>query len=284
MPNRSHDKTQRSKRIAPSLSLKLEATGGDNPNVDAEDFFSTAKKWLEALKAFAKDQGQAVKWEIVDLRKSSALIEVQPVKVKTGKSVPILAKKWDAGFKKIAKQGRSPKTFTPESLAALQEFVSSIPRDTIVSLGNGTDASRLPVTAFTIRHVQEAIEHLPQQPRAEYESYGNIRGRLAVLNSWNQEDRSFRLQLPLDPSKPVKCTYKDASLVSELGEGFEGMVEIAGKLRYKPNQAWPFSASVDHIRVLPKKTTLGLKDLVGLIHLPEGQDSVSYVRRLRDAE
>jgi hypothetical protein len=62
------------------------------------------------------------------------------------------------------------------------------------------------------------------------------------------------------------------------------MVEITGKLRYRPEHPWPFAADVEHIITLPRKPKVSLKDLVGLVKLPEGQDSVTYVRSLRDAE
>ena len=86
MPKRPRDSTRTPKlkqKSSPSLSLKLESTDKHNPNVDAEEFFSTAEKWLDALITFAKERGEHVKWEIVDLRKSSAFIQVQPVKIKT---------------------------------------------------------------------------------------------------------------------------------------------------------------------------------------------------------
>lgn len=59
-----------------SLSLKLETTDKKRRNVDADDFFCAAEKWLRALKAFAKERGEHVTWEIVDLQKSSALVQV----------------------------------------------------------------------------------------------------------------------------------------------------------------------------------------------------------------
>lgn len=265
-----------------SLSLKLETADKSRPNVDVDDFLSTAEKWLRALKTFAKEQGEHVKWEIVDLRKSSALIQVQPVRIQTGKPVPKLVRKWDSGLRQMEETGRPVSTFSPESMSALYAFIVSVPRETVVSVGNGT--SRLPITSYTQHAIEAVVRHLPEQPRAEYLAQGSIRGRLAVLDSWNPEDRSFRLQLPLNPTRPVKCTYRDVSLVSALGVGFEGMVEITGKLKYKPEQPWPFAADVDQIRVLPRKPAVGLNELVGLVHLPEGQDSVSYVRSLRDAE
>jgi hypothetical protein len=267
-----------------SLSLKLETTDKKRRNVDADDFFATAEKWLRALKTFAREQGEHVKWEIVDLRKSSAFIEVQPVKVNTGKPIPTLARNWDYGLRKIEKTGTPSPKFTPDALSALHDFVFSIPKDTVVSIGNGSTHERHQITPSTQRSVEQAATHFPPQPRTEYVSKGSIRGRLAVLDSWNPEERSFRLQLPLAPARPVKCTYRDTNLVSELGEGFEGMVEINGDLKYKPEQPWPYAADVEHIRVLPRKPKITLKDLVGLLRIPDGQDSVTYVRGLRDAE
>src|SRR5215472_7116561 len=88
-----------------SLSLKLETTDKNRRNVDADDFFLAAEKWLRALKTFAREQGEHVKWEIVDLRKSSALVEVQPVKVKSGKPAPALVRHWEQGIRKIEKTG-----------------------------------------------------------------------------------------------------------------------------------------------------------------------------------
>src|SRR5260370_1250482 len=127
-----------------SLSLKLETTDKKNPNVDVDDFLTTADKWLRALKTFAKEQGQNVKWEIVDLKKSSALIQVQPVKIKTGKPAPALVQKWEEGLRKIEQTGKPAPKFTPEALSALREFVFSVPANTKVSIGNGMPVERHP--------------------------------------------------------------------------------------------------------------------------------------------
>src|SRR5438445_2288622 len=58
-------------------------------------------------------------------------------------------------------------------------------------------------------------------------------------------------------------TYRDPALVTSLGEGFEGTVEITGLLSYKPDQPWPYAADVDRIRVLPRS----LEDLSKLLNL-----------------
>jgi hypothetical protein len=104
-----------------------------------------------------------------------------------------------------------------------------------------------------------------------------------VLDSWKPKERSFTLQLPLAPNQPVKCTYVDRQLVEKLGGSFEGTVEITGKLHYKPDHPWPSAVEVENIRPL-NKVPVSLKDLAGLVTLPPGINSVSYVRSVRDAE
>ncbi|SRR5947199_7489743 len=284
MPKRKREPTPKLSQDQLSLSLKLETTDRNKPNVDADDFFLAAEKWLRALKIFAKEQGEHVKWEIVDLKKASALVEVQPVRVETGKPVPNLVRKWEQGLKKVEQTGRPAPKLTPDALSALRDFVFSIPTNTVASIGNGPASERHKVTPLTQRRIEQAVAAFPPEPKKEYVAQGSIRGLLAVLDSWNPEERSFRLKLPMAPAKPVKCTYRDISLTAELGESFEGMVEITGQLRYKPEHPWPYAADVEHITTLPRKPKVSLKDLVGLVKLPEGEDSVSYVRSLRDAE
>jgi hypothetical protein len=280
MPKRNRDKHADDDRLA--VSLKLESVDKKHPNVDAEEFLETAEKWLRALKTFATEQGERVKWEIVELKKASAFIEVKPVKAKTGAPLPALVKSWHEGLEKIEKTGNPAPKFSPESLMALRAFVLSVPQDSKVFVGSGSQFHQ--ITSVTQKRIEQAAVHFPQQETGEYVSRGSIRGRLAVLDSWNPKDRSFRLQLPLAPNKPVECTYPENSLSSELGEGFDGMVEVTGLLKYQPSQPWPYAADVESIRVLPRKPKVTLQDLVGLVRLPEGQDSTSYVRGLRDAD
>lgn len=287
MPNRKKARSTPSEKLSestPALSLKIETTDSKTRNVNVDDFLTTAEKWLNALKAFALEQGALVKWEIVDLKKSSAFIQVQPVKVNTRQPAAKIVKTWDDGLRKIEKTGRPPANFTPVSLAALKEFVFSVPQNTVVSVGNGLAGAALHITALTQHRVEEAAQRRPVEVPREYVSQGSVRGRLAVLDSWKPEERSFHLQLPLAPDKHVKCTYRDPALVTSLGSGFEGTVEITGLLRYKPEQPWPYAADVDRIRVLPRSPEVSLRDLVGLIRLPENMDSVSYIRSVRDAE
>jgi hypothetical protein len=282
MSDRKSARRKTTKPTQPSLSLKIESADEKHPHVDADDFLTTAEKWLESLKAFAAEQGQQVKWEIVDLRKSSALIEVQPVKTKTHKPAVTLVKRWDEGIRRIERTGRPPAGFRPQSLVALKEFVSSLPKNAVVKVGNHAGPP-LQLTALTQRRVEEASRLMPVEAKREYSTRGSIRGRLAVLDSWKPEERFFSLQLPLAPNQPVKCTYLDPHLVSRLGDSFEGAVEITGKLQYKPDRPWPFAVDVENIRPL-NEVPVSLKDLVGLVRLPAEIDSVSYIRSVRDAE
>jgi hypothetical protein len=166
----------------------------------------------------------------------------------------------------------------------LQDFVGAVPANSTVTLGDGTKKKPFLVTAETQRRVEQAVAAASSTVPREYSVRGKLRGRLAVLNSWNPDERSFRLQVTLAPGKPVTCTYRDEHLVNELGSGFEGVTEVDGLLHYRREEVWPHRAEVDAIRVLAREQVTSLKDLVGLLQLPGGLDSVSYVRSLRDAE
>jgi hypothetical protein len=200
MPDRKPSRRKTTKQSQPSLSLKIESTDAKNPYVDADDFLSTAEKWLKSLKAFAAEQGQQVKWEIVGLRQASALIEVQAVKVKTGKPSAVLAKRWDEGIRKMERTGRPAAGFRPQSLVALRDFVSSLPKNAVVKVGNGQFGERLQLTALTQRRVEEASSFMPVPPKREYSTRGSIRGRLAMTPRVRTvlENRWDRIGKPLE--------------------------------------------------------------------------------------
>ena len=282
---RRTDGSKAAKSTSTCLSLHVEASDDNRRNVDAEQFFTLAERWLKSLKAFASDAGQHVKWEIVELKKASAFVQVRPVEAQSRKPLPSLVRRWDKGLRELQKGGGPPQGFTPGSLQTLQDFVRAVPMDSKVTLGDGTKNNKpFLVNAETQRRVEEAIAAASSAAPREYSVRGKLRGRLAVLNSWNPGDRSFRLQVTLAPGKPVNCTYRDEHLVNELGSGFEGVAEVDGLLHYRREEIWPHRAEVDTIRVLAREKVTSLSDLVGLIQLPNGLDSVSYVRSLRDAE
>lgn len=275
------DKTKTRVRSSESLSLLVKPADEGRQNVDAEYFFAVAERWLKALKAFANDAGQQVTWKIVGLEKSSAFVQVRPVEPATRTAIPALVRSWDEGVREIERTGRPPSGFNVGSLKALDELVRSVPPETAVSLGNGLKRNALQITAETQRRVEEAVKAVSSTVPLEYSVRGSLRGRLAVLNSWNPAERSFRLQIPLAPGKPVICSYQNERLVTELGYGFEGIIEVEGLLHYRREEVWPHQAEIDTIRVLSHSQVTSLKDLVGLLRLPEGQDSVSYIRSIR---
>lgn len=284
MANRIKSGAPAVRRAQPALSLVVKPADRPTDNVNAEQFFSVAERWLESLRVFARELGQHVAWEIVALEKSSAFVQVGPVDVNSRRPLPTLVREWDAGLREVKRTGRRPEGFTTLALKALDEFVHCVPSDAVVSVGSGARRRPLAITAEIQRRVEQAVAEAVSAVPREYSVRGTLRGRLAVLNSWNPEERSFRLQLPLAPSKPVACAYRDEALVTALGSGFEGTIEIDGLLHYRRDEVWPHSAQVDGIRVLSRQQAAPLRDLVGLLHLPDGQDSVAYVRGLRDAE
>jgi len=266
--------------LSASLTLIVKTVDDPEKPVDAQQFLQAATKWLDALVTFATDQGRQVRWEIAGLQRSSAIVEVLPVDVTTGIIASDLAKKWESAVRSIEQDGIPPESLTPKSVRAIGDFVSSI-SDLSVAIKTGEEPTPHQISATTQKRVMDAIAALPPE---EYQLRGTVRGRLAVLNSWNPRERWFRLQLPLAPDKHVKCVYSDEKLIEELGETFEDLLEVTGDLHYHVGDAWPSYIEVDRVRHLPKTPSSSIDQLIGSLKLPRGIDSVAYVRSLRDAE
>src|ERR1035437_5441729 len=107
-PKSPSDEKKPRKRTSPSLSLHVEPADDIRRNVDAEQFFTLAERWLKSLKAFASDAGQHVKWEIVELKKASAFVQVRPVEAQTRRPLPSLVRGWDKGLRELQKRGLPP--------------------------------------------------------------------------------------------------------------------------------------------------------------------------------
>jgi hypothetical protein len=268
------------KGMTSSLTLIVKPAEDPTELVDADKFIATASKWLSALSTFASDQGLHVRWEIAGLEQSSAIVEVIPVDVTTGLIASDIASKWDSALREVESTGRPPDTVQPTSLRAMAEFVSST-SELSVAIRSGAISEPHPISAATQKRLLDAVSLLPPQ---EYQITGTVRGRLAVLNSWNPKERWFRLQLPLAPDKYVKCVYGDVRLIEELGQTFEHLLEVTGTLHYELGQPWPFHIDVDRVRQVPQRPSMTIDELIGTIKLPPGVDSVSFVRGLRDAE
>src|ERR1039458_263981 len=147
MPNTNKPaETNAPKRATPALSLLVQPAEQRQRNVNAEQFFALADRWLKALQAFASDTGQRVTWEIVELKKSSAFVQVRPVEPQTRKPVPALARQWEAGVRQLEQTGRPPEGFKINSLGALQEFVKGVSPDAAVTLGNGSKKKSILIT------------------------------------------------------------------------------------------------------------------------------------------
>jgi hypothetical protein len=263
-----------------SLTLIVRPMDDPQKSVDAQKFFDAARKWLDSLSIFATDQGRQIRWEIAGLQKSSAVVEVLPIDVISGVVAQEITRNWEVAIREIELTGHAPTDIKPTSVRGIGEFVNSI-SDLAVSFKSASAPEPHQISANTQKRVQDAIAALPPD---EYQSQGTVRGRLAVLNSWNQNERWFRLQLPLAPDKHVRCSYSDVKIVEELGETFEDLLEVTGTLHYRIDDPWPYQIEVERIRRVPTRPALSIDQLVGAIRLPEGVDSVSYVRSLRDAE
>ena len=262
--------------------LTLIVKPADDPErpVDAERFLQTASKWLASLDSFALDVGLKVRWEIAELKRSSALLEIVPVNIATGLIASSIAENWNDVVREIERTGTPPVSLQPATLRDLEQFVTTT-NDLAVTVRVGDEPIVQTISANTQKRLKDAIAALPSE---EYTQEGTIRGTLAVLNSWNPRERWFRLKLPLVPDKQVRCAYSDENLIAELGDTFEKTLDVKGILHYRRSEAWPFFVDVASVSKLPDITLEAVEKLIQPIVIPHGLDSVSYIRSVRDAE
>jgi hypothetical protein len=262
------------------LTLVVKPVDDPDRPVDAEQFLQAATKWLASLASFASDSGLNVRWEIAELKRSSAVLEVIPIDVRTGIIADSVARDWGNAVREIESTGASSRTFLPSTIRDIEQFASAANHLSIVICAGENQVSQ-PITANTQKRLKEAVAALPSE---DYSQEGTIRGNLAVLNSWNPDERWFRLRIPLAPDRQVRCVYADESLIGALGDTFEKAVDVSGTMHYRKGETWPHRIDVHTIQRL---TPLSLSEfLAGMLPVPlaPGMDSVSAIRSLRDGE
>jgi hypothetical protein len=262
------------------LTLLVKPIDDPERPVDAEQFLQAATKWLTSLSSFASGNGLQIRWEIAELKRSSALLEVIPVDVRTGVIADSLAKNWKRVVRQVEETGLPPQEISAETVRDIEHFAASANGLNLV-ISSGDEPVIQPITISTQKRFKEAVTSLPSE---EYSQPGTLRGKLAVLNSWNPEERWFRLRLPLAPDKQVRCVYADEALISSLGDTFEKLMDVTGILHYRGSEIWPYLVEVQSVRQLqPPSLDSFLAEMLPFPMLA-GTDSVSCVRSLRDAE
>lgn len=262
------------------LTLLVKPIDDPERPVDAEQFLDTATKWLKSLSSFATGNGLQVRWEIAELKRSSALLEVIPVDIRTGVIADSVAKNWKRIVREVEETGMPPQELSSEAVKDFEHFTAAANGLNLV-VSSGDEPVIQPITISTQKRFKEAITALPNE---EYSQPGTLRGKLAVLNSWNPEERWFRLRLPLAPDKQVRCVYRDEALISSLGDTFEKLVDVTGILHYRSSEIWPFLIEVQSVRKLRQLSLDSFLAEMLPFPMSAGMDSVSCVRSLRDAE
>ena len=190
------------------LTLVVKPVDDPEKPVDAEQFLQAATKWLSSLTSFASSSGLDVRWEIAELRESSAVLEVIPVEVRTGIIATSIAKGWKQVVREIEDTGRAPNTVRPDTVREIEQLISAGNHFTM-TIRAGADKEPQSITVMTQKRAKEAVASLPSE---EFSQEGTVRGSLAVLNSWNKDERWFRLRIPIAPDRQVRCAYKDEAL------------------------------------------------------------------------
>ena len=262
------------------LTLIVKPIDDPEKPVDAEQFLKAASKWLTSLASFAADTGLTVRWDIAELKRSSAVLEVVPIDVNTGIIAASVAKDWGKLVEEIESTGISSKPLRSSTVKDLEQF-TAFANNLAMVVSTGDEPAAKPITANTQKRLKEAVAALPSD---EYCQEGSLKGNLAVLNSWNEDERWFRLRVPLAPDKQIRCVYATETLIGALADTFEKIVTVTGLMHYKKGEVWPHRIDV---RAVHKEAPVSLNQFLASmrpIPLPPGMDSVGAIRSLRDAE
>lgn len=112
-------------------------------------------------------------------------------------------------------------------------------------------------TAMTFVHITPRTEKNLAAFRgggaAEFEEYGDVRGRLEVLNAHNPKSPTAIVHGPFY-DKGVKCLFGEGKLFEQARELFTRRVHIEGPIKHKAGM--PYEVRVRHLRALPEESEL----------------------------
>lgn len=113
----------------------------------------------------------------------------------------------------------------------------------------GADMTFVSITPST----EENLAALRRGEAAEFEEYGDVRGRLEVLNAHNPKSPTAIVHGPFY-DKGVKCLFGEGSLFEQARELFTKRVHIEGPIKHKAGT--PYEVRVQSLRALPEESEL----------------------------
>lgn len=252
------------------IAVKLIGPDDDGGLVSLDSltaFCRSLSKCLRCADAIVRPDAKRLRFRVVELRASSALIAVEPRLPSTdtqGKAVVEF-------FRDTVSRLQSGKVvdhrLTFDDLEAFRDLASPL----------GAEAKSVWVNGFQITSRYTA--NIDRILRSAIPSEGQVTGRLETIYA---HDRNDFVLFPL-AGPPVTCSFQDP-LFEQVRRSLRQIVTVYGTLYFQPDKPLPHRVRVARIEIHPPNDKLPrLRDLRGIAKRCTGKmSSVDFVRAIRD--
>ncbi len=240
------------------------------------DFLKNLRSCLYRVDSFlTRTEKPSTYYRISDLSSGSATVEIEAVsRPEAQNAAKAVVDTFFDGLRQLEEKAQAPARFDRPLLEAFKELAKPLHgRTKGIEVGRGHLRTR--ITKRLEQNVDEIIGE-------DLISAGSISGHLDLVNV--HDKNAFFVYPVLGPTK-VECLF-DEELLEKIKTGLKRHVVVFGSLHYKQNEVFPYRVDVQDIEVFPHQDELpDLRSLRGAVPGITGElDSVTFVRRLRDAE
>jgi hypothetical protein len=266
----------------PTETLKMRLRGAlqDDEHVRLNAFIGQLDALLNALNRtecmVSGAERASLHYRVTDLSHSSpATVTLDAVGPETGGGLPArVVDTLFSGLRMLMEQGDAPPEFDRRTLEAYKGLVAPMKRY-ISSLTIIVGASECEISLRLSDTIDKVLG-------PDMFAIGSLKGELESVNIHNTQN--FAIYPPLGARK-VTCQFP-SKLFPEVKSALGQPVIVHGTLKYKARDPFPYEMDVSELEVPPPPDELpGIWDLFSAAPDVMGNmDSVSFVRRLRDAE
>lgn len=259
------------------LSFRLEGSKADDGLVRVQDFVRFLEKSIEALRHLERAEIQANRlvYRITSLTTGSAAVEIEASGLQVPEGLPRrVVSRFVESALAVQVGGLEFASLEPELQETLSELVAPLRRNLrraqIVSDGAVADLSR----------EQLAGQLRPASIVAA--AVGSVSGFIDAVNV--HEDSVFYLY-PTSGATRIACAFDRTQLLDTVRQALKRYTRVFGLQEFTLGSPFPQRIAVDRVEINPREDELPtLASLWGTApRLTGGVDSVTYVRRQRDA-
>jgi hypothetical protein len=263
-----------------TLKLRLRGSAHDDEHVRLNAFIVQLSALLTALNRtecmVSGGEGTTLHYRVTDLsHHSPATVTVDAVGPEHSNELPSkVINTLFGGLKMLMDHGEAPPEFDRSTLEAYRGLAAPLQRQ-ISSLTIIVGGAECEISPRLSRSIDKVLG-------PDVLAKGSLKGELESINIHNTQ--SFAIYPLLGPKK-VTCQFSEElfrNVQSALGQH----VIAHGTLKYKARDPFPYAMEVSDLEIPPPTSELpSFWDLYGAAPDATGNmDSVSFVRRLRDAE